>query len=769
MAEASASSSVSTTPSSSSSNNASIELLNLPISTKLNQNNFLDWQSQIVPLLHEYELFKYVESPNLPSPTIISGETVQPNPDYLQWHEQDQLLLGWLRSSLSEPVLDQVVLCTTSAALWSMLHQTSSDSSNARVNELQQQLQGITKGESTCAEYIQKLRSIADELAFIGAPVPDNDLVNYTLRGLGPDFNPLVFEINARSEPISLPSFHSLLLTTETRLNSQHTTTRLPATPNPRAFYSNPRPRYPYGPYPNLNPRLYRPPPYRFTGPRPNYYRRPNYPGLRPPPQYPRPNYYRWPSNPGSRPPSGPPQCARPTIQFAPRNPQNNFNLRRPPPPPFNPFPRPVRPPPQFPNASLPVGPCLVPHEVRDFIFSGLSRIMQSRVLSEHTITIKENEGLSTNQVFDAVRIYLASRVNTDMQRLRVSRVDESKSMIISMKAGEEMLDSFEGIDFKWKLVVNERSSVSINSNNINRKQLEMRSFELNFHKEHKDKALNKYLPFILERAKEITEQDRTLKIYMNNWCNWVSVDLHHPSTFDTLAIDSELKQTLMDDLARFVKGKDYYKRIGKAWKRGYLLYGPPGTGKSSLVAAMANYLKFNVYDLDLTKVMTTSNFRTLLIRMSNHSILLIEDIDCMVNLNRTNGNKSIKLSGLLNFIDGIWSSSGEERIIVLTTNYKERLDQALTRPGRMDMHIHMGYCGPCGFRVLARNYHSIDDHELFPKIEGLLKEVEVTPADVAEMLMKSEDGDVALNGLVEFFNSKKGEKVGPNVGGLFN
>jgi hypothetical protein len=46
--------------------------------------------------------------------------------------------------------------------------------------------------------------------------------------------------------------------------------------------------------------------------------------------------------------------------------------------------------------------------------------------------------------------------------------------------------------------------------------------------------------------------------------------------------MDSELKQTLMDDLARFVKRKDYYKRIGKAWKRGYLLYGPPGTGSSS-------------------------------------------------------------------------------------------------------------------------------------------------------------------------------------------
>ncbi|KAJ4768686.1 P-loop containing nucleoside triphosphate hydrolases superfamily protein [Rhynchospora pubera] len=406
----------------------------------------------------------------------------------------------------------------------------------------------------------------------------------------------------------------------------------------------------------------------------------------------------------------------------------------------------------------------LVPCEVRDFIFSGLC-LVQSRVFSEHTIVIDEYEGLSTNQVFDAVRIYLSSRLQycADLQRLKVSRVDKLKNMTIGMEAGEKMVDRFEGTEFKWRLVFNNRSSFSTNSNNKTKvQQFKMRSFELNFHKRHKEKALNKYLPFILQKAEEITEQERPIKIYMNDWENWLSVDLHHPSTFDTLAIDSELKQTVIDDLARFVKRKDYYKRIGKAWKRGYLLYGPPGTGKSSLVAAMANYLKFDVYDLDLSSLNSNEILKTFLIGMSNRSILLIEDIDCMIKLNRRdskdygNGRDKITLSGLLNFVDGLWSSGGDERIIVLTTNYKERLDPALTRPGRMDMHIHMGYCGPCGFRVLARNYHSIDDHELFLEIEGLLKEVKVTPAEVAEMLMKNEDGDEVLKGLVEFLKDKK-------------
>lgn len=115
-----------------------------------------------------------------------------------------------------------------------------------------------------------------------------------------------------------------------------------------------------------------------------------------------------------------------------------------------------------------------------------------------------------------------------------------------------------------------------------------------------------------------------------------------------------------------------------------------------------------------------------------------------------------LTLSGLLNFIDGLWSSCGDERIIVFTTNYKDKLDPALLRPGRMDMHIHMSYCTPCGFRILAYNYLRVKTHHLFNEIEEFIKEVDTTPAEVAEQLMKSEETDVALGGLVAFLKKKK-------------
>ncbi|PRQ39946.1 putative ATPase, AAA-type, core, P-loop containing nucleoside triphosphate hydrolase [Rosa chinensis] len=147
----------------------------------------------------------------------------------------------------------------------------------------------------------------------------------------------------------------------------------------------------------------------------------------------------------------------------------------------------------------------------------------------------------------------------------------------------------------------------------------------------------------------------------------------------------------LIADLDRFVRRKEFYGRVGKAWKRGYLLYGPPGTGKSSLIAAMANYLKFDIYDLELTYLHSNSELRRLLVSTANRSIIVIEDIDCSIEL------KDRQVRGT--------NPSDSQRIIVFTTNYKDKPDPALLRPGRMDMHVHMSYCTPCGFKTLAHNH----------------------------------------------------------------
>jgi len=111
--------------------------------------------------------------------------------------------------------------------------------------------------------------------------------------------------------------------------------------------------------------------------------------------------------------------------------------------------------------------------------------------------------------------------------------------------------------------------------------------------------------------------------------------------------------------------------------------------------------------------------------------------------------------------MDGLWSSGGEERILVFTTNHRERIDPALLRPGRMDMHIHLSFLTSKAFRILASNYLDVEgDHPLFQQIDDLLEKIQVTPAVVAEQLMRYEDPDVCLEELVQFLQQKAKESL---------
>ena len=94
----------------------------------------------------------------------------------------------------------------------------------------------------------------------------------------------------------------------------------------------------------------------------------------------------------------------------------------------------------------------------------------------------------------------------------------------------------------------------------------------------------------------------------------------------------------------------------------------------------------------------------------------------------------------------------------MFTTNHKEKLDPALLRPSRMDMHVHMSYLTMDGFKQLVSNYLGINgDHQLFEVIEALLKNKQVTPAEIAEELLKRDDLGVSLSlrGIVEFLKEK--------------
>ena len=291
----------------------------------------------------------------------------------------------------------------------------------------------------------------------------------------------------------------------------------------------------------------------------------------------------------------------------------------------------------------------VVPTSVQDYFHSCLQRL-STRLLSQLIVVVQEFDGLNANHMFEAANVYLGEKQSPLTSRIKVNKMEKERELAVTIDKGEELVDIYNGVKFKWVLVSsrNDKPVSNTRSNQQGFAASETRHFELSFHKKHRDMVLRYYLPYVLEQAKAIREQRKTVKLHTidyNGTDYWSSINLDHPATFHTMAMDPDLKNMLIEDLDRFRGRKEYYRRVGKAWKRGYLLYGPPGTGKSSLVAAMANYLKFDIYDMDLKEVQCNSDLRRLLIGTASKSILVIEDIDCSTEMqNRESDNKAMSL-----------------------------------------------------------------------------------------------------------------------------
>ncbi|KAJ8770647.1 hypothetical protein K2173_021294 [Erythroxylum novogranatense] len=427
----------------------------------------------------------------------------------------------------------------------------------------------------------------------------------------------------------------------------------------------------------------------------------------------------------------------------------------------------------------------LVPEKLEEYVLEKLSSFFSRKAPpSQSTFIIDDYwDCFDRNELIKAVTLYLSSKIGPNNKTVKVGKFRKQEDLTTGLVRGEEIVDKFDGIEVTWKLL-NENDNE--NSGRQKRYVSDANSyFELTFEEKDRDIVLKKYLTRILQIHEANKNQgQRVLQLFTkkNYRGSWTSLDFDHPSTFDTLAMDYDLKKAIMDDLDKFLSRKDFYRRVGKAWKRGYLLYGPPGTGKSSLIAAIANYLKYDIYNLELGSVTSDTDLRDTLLDTGNKSLIVVEDIDCNQEVwNRdlsddddeyydddenddnspgnSNYDSKFTLSTLLNCMDGLWSVCGDERIFVFTTNHKELLDPALLRPGRMDMHIHMSYCTTQGFRVLVSNYLEIQEHPLFEEIDDLIRTLEVTPAALAEELMKSELPDVALEGVLSYLKKKKMEK----------
>ncbi|CAE7144741.1 unnamed protein product [Rhizoctonia solani] len=232
----------------------------------------------------------------------------------------------------------------------------------------------------------------------------------------------------------------------------------------------------------------------------------------------------------------------------------------------------------------------------------------------------------------------------------------------------------------------------------------------------------NNILKQLVLEAKKEYERDAEHRVqifFADSHGSWRWTDSRQKRPMSSIVLAPGVKEMLLSDTRDFLKSEKWYADRGIPFRRGYLLHGVPGSGKSSLIHAIAGELALDIYVVSLSSSwINDATLTALMGRVPARCIVLLEDLDAAFTRstsrdqqstgaptaekkdeskdNNDSNNKeaekkqedinTLSLSGLLNALDGVAASEG--RILFATTNHLERLDPALSRPGRMDVWV---------------------------------------------------------------------------------
>ncbi|XP_055382870.1 mitochondrial chaperone BCS1 [Condylostylus longicornis] len=278
----------------------------------------------------------------------------------------------------------------------------------------------------------------------------------------------------------------------------------------------------------------------------------------------------------------------------------------------------------------------------------------------------------------------------------------------------------------------------------------------------------------ILEEARQLALKETEGKTIMYTAMGAEWRPFGHPRKkrpIESVTLEPGVANQIVNDCKDFIQNSKWYSDRGVPYRRGYLLHGPPGCGKSSFITALAGELEYGICVLNLSdKGLTDDRLNHLLNVAPEQTIILLEDIDAaFISRLDTQQQKSaydglnrVTFSGLLNCLDGVASS--EARIVFMTTNFIERLDPALIRPGRVDVKQYIGYCVEHQIVEMYKRFYTNEKSEEsannFAK-KLLAFEKPVSPAQIQGyfMMHKLSDSQTILNNVGNIWSTDKNLK----------
>ncbi len=251
-----------------------------------------------------------------------------------------------------------------------------------------------------------------------------------------------------------------------------------------------------------------------------------------------------------------------------------------------------------------------------------------------------------------------------------------------------------------------------------------------------------------------------------------------------------EKMDTIRERVKFFINNKRWYDEKGIPYTLGILLSGPPGTGKTSTIKCIANETNRHIFNINLNHDITKKQLENLFFNENvmvssqgqngrtvsgqvciplEQRLYVLEDIDCQSNLvlDRSLEQEgppvspdAVDLSFLLNLLDGVLENPG--RIVIMTSNYPERLDRALIRPGRIDVIAKFDYCShKTMIDMIEFFYDKKMTNEEKDSIRNI-NEFSITPAEMSKIMFENfGDYPNMFNQLDERLNVKTDEVEG--------
>ena len=140
------------------------------------------------------------------------------------------MILNAIIGSISPSIIPFIANTKTSQEAWTTLANTYAKPSRGRIKQVKNQIKQMTEGPESITEFLQNVKARADELALLGSPFDNDDLIDEILETLGDDYKKLVRVVQARDTPISFEELHEKLLNFEATLNITRPQTVFPIT-----------------------------------------------------------------------------------------------------------------------------------------------------------------------------------------------------------------------------------------------------------------------------------------------------------------------------------------------------------------------------------------------------------------------------------------------------------------------------------------------------------------------------------------------------------